>query len=83
MATLEIRKSVKLPESSIIEKLVYDKEKCTLRIQFESGAVYFYKDVPQNIVKGFCKAPSIGSYFVSNIKNKFKATKIENSDIEK
>lgn len=72
MATLEIRKRIKLPKSSIIDRLIYDKVSCELTVFFENGNVYYYKDVPQNIVKAMSKAASVGSYFCSNIKGKFK-----------
>lgn len=80
MATLEIKKTSKLPKSSIIDRLSYDKVKCELTIFFENGNVYYYKNVPLNVVKGFSKTKSVGSYFVSNIKGKYAFKKLENSN---
>lgn len=46
----------------------YDSEREILAVQFHSGAIYHYFDVPPEIHSGLIAAESKGSYFIRNIK---------------
>jgi len=59
-------------KSSNIRSAGYDKESQTLEVEFASGAVYRYKNVPQQIYNEFNTASSKGKYFAKNIKHRFK-----------
>ena len=77
MTILEIRKKTQLQKSSMIERIVYEKDTCGLTIYFEKGSVYHYKNVPSNIVRGFAEANSIGKYFQENVRGQYKSTRLE------
>ena len=68
------RKTVK---SSNIKSVGYNMEKKILELEFNSNAIYHYKDVDTRTVVGFIFAESLGKYFSSNIKGKFEYVKGE------
>jgi lysyl-tRNA synthetase class 2 len=57
--------------STAIKSFDYDAEKKILKVEFNNGSVYLYRDVPKDIYKGLKDSPSIGQYFNSHIKDKF------------
>lgn len=60
------------PNSSNIARLNYDDAKGMLMIQFRSGKMYRYHDVPYEVWNYLIEAPSVGRAFNSDIKGKFK-----------
>lgn len=67
-----IRKEVR---STNIRSVGYDPESNTLEIEFHSGSVYQYYNVPQTIYDELMRASSHGSYFHKHIRTKYKWTK--------
>lgn len=63
--------------SSNIMSHGYDPATNTMAIEFRSGDVWHYHDVPQEKSGALDKADSIGSYFHKEIKSKHKGTQIE------
>ena len=61
--------------SSNIASVGYSKEAHILEIEFHHGAIYQYKDVPENVYEDLMSSPSQGAYFMSELKNKFKYQK--------
>ena len=61
--------------SSNIASVGYDKEAKILEIEFHHGAIYQYVDVPENVFEEFMSSPAMGSYFMNEIKSKFKCRK--------
>jgi hypothetical protein len=61
-------------ESSVIGAIGYSR---VLQIQFESGRVYQYYDVPQDVYDGMLSAESKGRYFNQHIRGKFKYREIQ------
>lgn len=61
-------------ESSVISAVGYSN---VLEIQFESGRVYQYYDVPKDIYEGMLNAESKGRYFNANIRGKYAYREIE------
>lgn len=60
-------------ESSLLNKVGYDPEAKVLAIQMNySSDLYLYQDVPQSIFDDLLAAESKGSFYVKNIKGKFK-----------
>lgn len=55
-------------QSSNLSRCAYDLETGELQIQFYSGKVYKYSDVPPSVYSGLLDAASPGQYFNSNIK---------------
>lgn len=62
--------------SSNIASAGYDPVSQTLLIEFRSGPVYQYEEVPEEVFQNLLTAPSIGKFFVVNIRNKFKYKRI-------
>lgn len=60
------------PNSSNIARLNYDDEKGLLMIEFRSGKMYRYHNVPYDVWNKLIDAPSPGKAFNSEIKGKFK-----------
>jgi hypothetical protein len=54
----------------------YDPRARTLEIEFNSGGIYQYNNVPDFVYSGLMSASSKGSYFHDNIKNDYSHTKI-------
>jgi hypothetical protein len=60
--------------SSNIARVGY--EGGTLYIEFHTGAVYQYFDVPENIHQDLMNASSQGQYFASYIKGRFRFARV-------
>jgi KTSC domain len=54
--------------SSTIAEIGYEEETSILEIEFQSGAIYEYLDVPSSVYSELLTAPSIGRYFDQNVK---------------
>lgn len=55
--------------SSNLASVGYDQSSSTLEIEFNSGGVYQYYEVPSHIYDELMNASSLGSYFHHNIKS--------------
>ncbi|HUT14507.1 MAG TPA: KTSC domain-containing protein [Thermoguttaceae bacterium] len=56
--------------SSALRSVGYDQEQRVLEIEFTSGAVYQYFDVPAEVYRGLMAAESHGRHFHQHIRNK-------------
>ena len=61
-------------ESSVIGAVGHSR---VLEILFESGRVYQYYDVPENIYQEMLTSESKGKYFNANIRGKYPYQEIE------
>jgi hypothetical protein len=59
-------------QSSNINALAYDEEENSLYVNFHSGGVYEYLNVPYWVFKDFLSAPSKEKFFFWRIKDKFQ-----------
>lgn len=66
------RKSV---SSSNINSIGYSNDAHILEIEFNSGTIYRYYDVPEHVYIELMNAGSHGSYFSQNIKNSYSYDK--------
>ena len=48
----------------------------TLEVEFKSGAVFQYKNVPEHVYADMMNAASIGSFFSKNVKDSFVSSKV-------
>ena len=62
--------------SSNLTSVGYDTERKILEIEFNSGGIYQYFDVPENIHDDLMNASSHGEYFHANIKKYYRYEKI-------
>ena len=68
-----IREEVK---STNIRSIGYEPESSTLEIEFHSGGIYQYFNVPQTSYNGLMSASSHGSYFHKYIKDNYRWTEV-------
>ena len=66
-------------ESSDLSSVGYDLSTKTLEIEFNSGGVYQYFDVPEDIYEDLMKAPSHGKFLARRVKNRFIPQRISPS----
>ncbi|NEQ21242.1 MAG: lysine--tRNA ligase [Microcoleus sp. SIO2G3] len=57
--------------SNVIKSFDYDEKTQTLRVEFSSGSVYKYHDIPESVYQELKIAPSIGQYFNTHIREKY------------
>ena len=62
--------------SSNIVSVGYDSASDTLEVEFMSGSVYQYYNVPQLIYDNFVAAPSVGQFFAYQIRNAFPYSRV-------
>jgi len=81
--TIGMAKAVFTAKSSTIHRMSYDEKEQALEIEFRSGNVYRYKDVPPRLWKVFQMyidvEGSAGSFFNEYIKNQFPSEKIHDA----
>jgi len=62
--------------SSDLSSVGYDPISQTLEIQFNSGGIYQYSDVPANVYEGLMSASSHGKYFHAHIRTSYLYKKL-------
>ena len=65
-----------LVDSSNIRSIGYDSRSQTLEIEFHSGGIYQYFNVPKSTYNALMSASSCGSYFHRHIKDQYRWTQI-------
>ncbi len=58
-------------ESGMLREVGYDPEKRVLEVEFASGQVYEYVDVPPEVYSELLRAESHGQYFHAHIRDVF------------
>jgi hypothetical protein len=48
----------------------------TLEVEFRSGGIYQYFDVPESVYQALVSASSIGQFLNENIKNVYRCSKM-------
>lgn len=64
-------------QSTSLASVGYDANARVLEVEFRSGAVYHYHDVPYRIAQGLARAQSIGGYFMRAVRNSFSYERVE------
>ncbi len=64
-------------ESSDLLSVGYDEDTQTLEIEFNSGGIYQYYSVPQNIYEGLMNASSHGKFFYEYIRGNYHYRKVK------
>lgn len=62
--------------SSDIRSVGYDPESHIIEVEFKSGWIYQYFEVPPSVHGALMKSPSHGRYFASHIKNVYRYRRI-------
>ena len=63
--------------SSNLKRVSYNPRSHEMLIQFQSGAVYQYWDVPGNISQGLVQAESPGKFFNQNVRNRYSYKRVK------
>ena len=63
-------------QSSNLRSVGYDTASSTLEIEFNSGGIYQYFNVPASIYQGLMGASSLGTYFHNYIKSSYRYTRL-------
>lgn len=63
-------------QSSMIRSLGYDSNTSTLEVEFNSGAVWQYYDVPESVYYDMRNSDSIGKYFNANIREQHTESQV-------
>lgn len=59
-------------ESEALTSIGYDPERCVLEVEFASGRVYQYFDVPRHEVDRLLGAESRGHYFGERVRDRYR-----------
>ena len=68
--------------SQAIERLGYDEGRRRLIVWFKSGGVYAYQEVARSTFEAFRAAPSKGRFFQQEIRERFVAGRLSQTEIE-
>jgi hypothetical protein len=60
----------------------YDEAKKNLEIEFHSGIIHQYQNVPSKIHTDLMSASSVGIYYTEKIKNRFRSICIDKQEIK-
>lgn len=63
--------------STNIRSVGYDAGSETLEVEFTSGSIYQYFDVPETEYEGLMSAASKGRYLNQNIKDRYRYTQVQ------
>ena len=69
-------------QSSNLRSVSYDEAKKNLEIEFHSGIIHQYQNVPLKIHTDLMNAPSIGIFYTEKIKNRFRSINIDSQAIK-
>jgi hypothetical protein len=58
--------------SSNVSSVGYDAATQTLEVEFTSGIIYQYFDVPEPVYQQLIQAASVGAFFNGNIKGSYR-----------
>jgi hypothetical protein len=64
-------------ESTNLRSVGYDKVTHTLEVEFTSGGVYRYANVPDSVWFELRHAPSKGKFFLDRVRDQFTAERID------
>ena len=63
-------------DSASLSSINYYPAMQMLEVEFQSGSVYVYFNVPAAIYKGLMRADSMGRYFIQHVRSAFRYQRI-------
>jgi len=60
----------------------YDEARKNLEIEFHSGIIHQYQNVPSKIYADLMDAPTVGIFYTEKIKNRFRSICIDSQTIK-
>jgi hypothetical protein len=76
----EVPVQTQVVESTSLSAVGYDPANLTLEVQFKSGEVYRYFNVPYVVVEQLMTAGSVGRYFAKQVRNRFRSRRIDGGE---
>ena len=64
-------------ESTDLTSVGYDEPRRVLEIEFRSGGIYRYHEVPKEIFSGLMESESKGRFFAKNIRGQFRHERLK------
>ena len=64
-------------ESSDLASVGYDERRLVLEIEFRSGGIYRYHEVPKETYSGLMGSQSKGRFFAKNIRGQFRHERLK------
>lgn len=64
-------------DSSQIAAIGYDPDTLVLEVEFKSGGVYQYAEVPPAVHAALLSSESVGSAFAAQVRNRYRTTKLD------
>jgi hypothetical protein len=64
-------------ESTNLASVGYNQKACVLEVEFQSGSVYRYRDVPRNAYEALMRAESKGRYFSRQIRGRYEFRRVD------
>ena len=64
-------------ESTNVASVGFDPKRKVLEVEFQTGAVYQYREVPKPTYDALLKADSKGRYLAANVKGKYPYERID------
>lgn len=62
--------------SNVLKSVGYDETSATLEVEFKSGSLYQYFDVPAEAYAALMLAPSKGTYFGDHVRDAYRFRRI-------
>lgn len=59
-------------DSTSIASVGYEQHTGILTVEFKTGSVYRYFEVPRGVYDAFLAADSKGRFFMSNVRNRYR-----------
>lgn len=63
-------------DSSSLRSVGYDRVARALEVEFRSGSVYRYDEVPSEVYSELLRSPSKGQFFQERVRDRFPTTRV-------
>ncbi|MEG6509263.1 KTSC domain-containing protein [Methyloligella sp. 2.7D] len=63
--------------SDVIRAFFYDVADRSLTVRFQSGGLYVYDEVPEEVYRALAEAPSRGTYFKEHIRDHYPSRRYD------
>jgi hypothetical protein len=80
MANRKANRTLERYASTAIRFISYDEGSQRLSVTFVTGRLYLYERVPREVYDAFLRAPSRGSFFNSEIRDRYEYRAITSHD---
>jgi hypothetical protein len=67
-------------ESTTLATVAYENAGRVLQLEFRSGSLYRYFDVPEEVYEGLLRASSKGRYFNEQIRDRFQHDRVAKAE---